>query len=227
MFCQKCGAEVPEQAAACASCGASLAPPSPAAVAAAVAADTVKAASKDALHAFKVFASNPVAGLSVAFESLSPGRALGVGIVFGVVSALFITFGVYLLLSGWDRPSGFSGAIKIFVWAFVPFVSLVGASFVARKTFRGEGGLGHDCFIAGASLLPFGLVVFLAGILGLGNIEVIAVFTIFALCLTILMLFSGLTRICRTSERSATVAVPLMLIASAWFSKIIYTAILT
>ena len=57
--------------------------------------------------------------------------------------------------------------------------------------------------------------------------EVIAVFTLVAVCLTILMLFAGLTRICKLSERSATIAVPLMLIASAWFSKIIYTAILS
>lgn len=222
MFCQKCGTQIPENAVACSSCGVSAAAPNPTALAA----DKVKVASKDALQAFKLFASNPVAGLSVAFESLGQSRALGVGITFGALFSLCVLFGVYRLLGEWGRPHGFSGFIKILVVAVVPFISLFGASVLGRKAFRGEGGFGHDSFIAGASLLPFGFVALLAGILGLGNIEVIAVFTLFAICLIILMLFAGLTRICKLSERAATIAVPLMLIASAWLTKIIYTAML-
>lgn len=222
MFCQKCGAQIPDNATACSNCSASVAAPNPAAVAA----DKVKAASKDALQAFKLFASNPVGDLSVAFEILGQARALGVGIAFGAAFALCVLFGIYRLLGEWGRPHGFSGFIKILVVAVVPFISLFGASVLGRKAFRGEGSFGHDSFIAGASLLPFGFVALLAGILGLGNIEVIAVFTLFAVCLTILMLFAGLTRICKLSERAASIAVPLMLIASAWLSKIIYTAML-
>jgi len=222
MFCQKCGAQVEDGAVACAKCSASLVPPNPASIAA----DKVGAASKDALQAFKMFASNPVAGLSVAFESLGPARALGVGITFGALFSLCVLFGIYRVLGEWGRPQGFSGFIKILVVAVVPFISLFVASVLGRKAFRGEGGFGHDSFIAGASLLPFGFVALLAVILGVGNMEVIAVFTLFAVCLTILMLFAGLTRICKLSEQAATVAVPLMLIASAWLSKIIYTAML-
>ena len=36
------------------------------------------------------------------------------------------------------------------------------------------------------------------------------------------MLFAGLTRICKLSERAATVAVPLMLLVSVWLTKTIY-----
>lgn len=223
MFCQECGKEISDNAAACSSCGVSTAAPN----STAFAADKVKAASKDALQAFKMFASNPVAGMSVAFESLGQARALGVGITFGALFSLCVLFGIYRQLPEWGRPPGFSGFIKILVVAVVPFISLFGASVAGRKAFRGEGSFGHDSFIAGASLLPFGFVALLAAILGLGNIEVIAVFTLFAVCLTILMLFAGLTRIYKLSERSATVAVPLMLIASAWLSKIIYTAMLS
>lgn len=222
MFCQKCGTQIPDNAVACSSCGVSTAAPNPTALAA----DKVKAASQDAFQAFKMFASNPVAGLSVAFESLGQARALGVGVTFGALFALCVVFGAYRLLPEWGRPHGFSRFIKILVVAIVPFISLLGATVLGRKTFRGEGGFGHDSFIAGSSLLPFGFVALVAGILGLGNIEVIGVFTLFAVCLTILMLFAGLTRICKISERSATIAVPLMLIASAWLSKIIYSAML-
>jgi len=222
MFCQKCGVQIPDNATTCSSCSASVAAPNPADVAA----HKAKAVSKDAWQAFKLLASNPVGGLSVAFESLGQARALCVGIAFGAAFALCVSFGVYLLFTEWGRPPGFTGFIKILVYAVLPFVSLFGASVVGRKVCRGEGLLGHDCFIAGASLLPFGFIALLAGILGLGNIEVVVVFTLFAVCLTILMLFAGLTRICKTSERAATLAVPLMLIASAWLSKIIYAAVL-
>ncbi len=222
MFCQKCGKEIPANAVACPSCGVSAAPPNPTALAA----DKVKAASKDALQAFKMFATNPVAGLSVAFESLGPARAPGVGITFGALFALCVVFAIYRLLGEWCRPQGFGGFLKILVVAVVPFISLLGAGVAGRKAFRGEGSFGHDSFIAGASLLPFGFIALLAGILGVGNFEVIAVFTLFAVCLTILMLFAGLTRICKLSEQVATLAVPLMLLVSAWLTKIIYAAML-
>jgi hypothetical protein len=222
MFCQKCGAQIPDNATACSSCSTVVAAPNPAAVAA----ERVKATSKDAWEAFKLFASNPVAGLSVAFESLGQARALGVGIAFGLTFALSVLLAAYRMLPEWGRPHGFTGFIRILVVAVVPFVSLFGASVLARKAFRGQGGFGHDSFISGASSLPFGCVALVAAILGLGNIEVIALFTLFAVCLTILMLFAGLTRICKTSERAATLAVPLMLVASAWLSKVIYAALL-
>lgn len=224
MFCQKCGAQIPDNATACSSCSTvvAVAAPNPSSVAA----ERVKAASKDALRAFKQFASNPVGGLSVAFESLGQARALAVGITFGAAFALCLLFAAYRVLPAWGRPQGFTGFIKILVVAVVPFVSLFGATVAARKAFRAEGGFGHDSFIAGASSLPFGCLALFAAILGLGNIEVIALFTLFAVCLTILMLFVGLTRICNMSERAATLAVPLMLIASTWLTKVIYAALL-
>ena len=111
MFCQKCGTQIPDNAVACSSCGVSAAAPNPTALAA----DKVKVASKDALRAFKMFASNPVAGLSVAFESLGQARALGVGITFGALFSLCVLFGIYRLLPEWGRPPGFSGFIKILI----------------------------------------------------------------------------------------------------------------
>jgi len=199
-----------------------IAAPNPAGVAA----EKIKAASSDAWEALKLFALNPVAGLSVAFDSLGQARAFGVGIAFGATFALCVVLAAYRLLPEWGRPHGFTGFIKILVVAVVPVISLFGANVVARKAFRGKGGFGHDSFISGASLLPLGCVNLLAAILGFGNIEVIALFTLFAICLTILMLFAGLTRICKTSERAATLAVPLVLIVSAWLSKVIYAALL-
>lgn len=186
----------------------------------------VAAASKDALSAFKMFASNPVPGLSTTYDSLGSARALGVGIVFGTVFAVALLIGIYRFAPAWARPQGVGGFLKIAFVAVVPYLSLFAASALVRMGFRGQGSFGSDGFTAGAALLPFGVVALLVALLGSSNLEIVAIAALFAVCVTILMLFAGLTRINKTSERAATFAVPLMVMASAWFSKIIYTAML-
>ncbi len=234
MFCQKCGTQIPDNVTVCASCGTAVpaagAAPATGPNPASVAADKVKEASRGAVQALKMFASNPVGGMPGAFEGLG-ARALSVGITFGVVVALCFLLGIYRFLGQFSggfgetiKGLGFGGFIKALVVTLVPFVTLAGASFLVRQVFRGAGGLGYDSFIAGASLLPFGGVALVAGVLGFGNYDVIMVCGLFAVCLTVLMLFSGLTRISRISERAATIAIPLMLIVSGWLSKVIYKA---
>jgi len=222
MFCKQCGAQIEDTATACPKCAAPLGAANPAAAVT----DKVKAASKDSLQAFLKFATDPVAGLSVAYESLGAARALRVGISFGVVFSLCVLIAAYRLIPEGFRPPGAVGFFKLLVCAVVPFVCLAGAGALARLVCRGKGGLSNDSFIAGASLLPFGFVMLLSSILGAGNLEVIGAFAVFALCLTILMLFAGCTRITVMSERLATIAVPLMLMLSAWFTKIIYAAMI-
>ena len=151
---------------------------------------------------------------------------MSVGISFGVVFSLCVLIGEYRLIPEFLRPPGAGGFFKMLVCAIVPFASLGGACALARLIFRGKGGLSNDSFIAGASVLPLGCAMVLSSILGAGNIEVIGALTVFALCLTILMLFAGCTRITMMSERMATLAVPLMLMLSAWFTKIIYAAMI-
>ena len=222
MFCKQCGAQIQDNATACASCSTPIAPSN----SGAAVTDKMKAASKDSLNAFLKFATDPVAGLSVAYESLGEARALSVGISFGVVFSLCLLLGSYRLTPEFLRPPGVGGFLKMLICAIVPFVCLTGAAALARLVFRGKGGLNSDSFIAGASVLPLGCVMLLSSILGAGNMEVIGALTVFALCLTILMLFAGCTRITRITERLATIAVPVMLMLSAWFTKIIYAAMI-
>lgn len=177
---------------------------------------------KDSLGAFRIFALNPVGGLSQAFERVGESRAVGVGITFGVVCALLLLLGTYLILPPWVRPRGFGGFLRILLGAFVPFLALTGATFIARMSLRGKRNFPGDLFVAGTASLPLGLAVVLGGVLGAANFEVIAVLVLFAVCLTVLILFAGLTRIAELPEKLAVWIVPLVLLVTAWFSKIVY-----
>lgn len=185
----------------------------------------VKEASKDATQAFKTFATNPVGGLPVAFHSLGPPRAMGAGIVFAVCSSLCVFIGVYVLLPAFAKPDLFD-SVKFILFGAVPFVSLLAASAATRKAFGGHGSLHGDSFIAGAALLPFGFLVLISSVLGLANLEIAALLVVFALCYGILMLYTGVTRISNVSDSRAAFAVPVMIIASFWITKIIFGAML-
>jgi hypothetical protein len=222
MFCKQCGAQIEHTAAACPKCGAAPETSNPAAGVA----DKMKAASKDSLHAFLKFATDPVAGLSGAYDSLGAARALSAGISFGAVVSLCILIGAYRLVPEGVRSPGAGGFFRLLVSSVVPFVTMALATALARLAFRGNGGLSNDSFIAGASLLPFGCVMLLAAIFGPENMGVISALAIFAFCLTVLMLFAGFTRITGMSERLATIAVPLVLMLSVWLTRIIYTSMI-
>lgn len=185
----------------------------------------VKAASRDATAAFKTFATNPVGGLPAAFANLGPARAVGVGIVFGVVSILCVFIGIYIALPSFSKPD-IGDSIKFMVFGAVPFLSLLAAAAATRKVFGGKGRYQGDCFIAGAALLPFGFLILLTSLLGIANLEIAVLLFVFALCYGILMLYTGITRISLVSESRAAFAVPVMIIVSFWFTKIIFGAVL-
>jgi zinc ribbon protein len=228
MFCQKCGTQIPDNATACPKCGAATTPgaapgaapatPPPGGTPASFAADKVKAASKDAFQAFKMFASNPVGGLPGAFENLG-AKALGAGVFFGALCSLCF-FLLFIRMFGGHL--GFGGYVRLIFASFVPFLALALANFIVRLFFGGTGGLRCDPFIAGASLLPLGIFALVGAILGVRDQGVFSMLSLFATCIPVLMLFSGLTRICKLSERVATAAVPLMVLICLWLTQTIY-----
>lgn len=185
----------------------------------------VKAASKDATAAFKTFATNPVGGLPAAFANLGTARAVGVGVVFGVVSVLCVFIGIYIALPSFSKPD-IGDSIKFMAFGAVPFLSLFAAAAATRKVFGGQGSYHGDCFIAGAALLPFGFLILLTGLLGIANLEISLLLLVFALCYGILMLYTGITKISLVSESRAAFAVPVMIIVSFWLTKIIFGAVL-
>lgn len=226
MYCQACGNVLQDGMEVCPQCNTRrMYPPQQAAAATSPPdAGRFKTASTDAVEALKLFARNPVGGLPAAYERLNEPRAIGVGIAFAVIYLLCWLAALYI--SADVRPSGVDGLVKFLLSGAVPFVSFLGASALARKIFNGTGSLGGDSFIAGAALLPLGFWILISSILGFTNIEVIAALGVFALVFTILLLFTGSTRISNITEEKSALAVPVILLVSFWLMKIIYSSLI-
>ena len=226
MFCQSCGAQMDESGMFCDSCGAKK---NQGHLKSEIQ-DTIKESAQNALSSFKHIAINPVGHLQPAYDSLDKKQKLGVGVVFTVMFNLLFTFGLYLLIK--SMLGGYMGSlpvgifIKLILAGFVPFVGIVASSALLRQIFHSDGGLESDVFIAGVALIPTGICMLLSGIVGAMNFEVIAVLSIFAMSYTILIVFTGFTRILKISDAGAAIAVPICLLVSAWLSKIIVTAMI-
>jgi hypothetical protein len=197
--------------------------PTPPAPAAPAAPGRTGTASKDAVESLKLFVRNPIGGLEAAYLRLDEKRAIGAGIAFAVIYLLCWLAALYV--SNVPRPGGVDGLIKFIMSGAVPFISLIGASALARKIFNGAGSLGGDCFIAGASLLPFGVWIVLSSLLGITNWKISLALSVFAFCFTILILHTGSTRISKISEEKSALAVPVMILASGLLMYVIFGAI--
>lgn len=236
MFCVSCGRALADNLRFCDGCGADV---NRGAAAPAVALTDqitleMKARSRDAWQGIKLFAASPVGGLPQSFALFDDRRAIQVGIAFAVLyeSALLLAGVVFKSkaqrLLGGMLPIGELTATQMFklvVVGLVPFVSLIVAGMLARHIFRGEGRFAGDVYTAGAVLLPSGVLALLAALLGAANVEVILVLSLFALTYSILMLYAGCSRIGGISEAGAAPAVPIILLASAWITKIIVVAV--
>lgn len=236
MFCKSCARALPDTLRFCDGCGAEVGNGTWGAATplSQQLRSEVKARSLDAWQGLKLFATSPVGGLPESFASFDDQRAIYVGIVFAIAYEVAILLGALILkskteavLAGYLPVGHLMGELtvaqlfKILFLGLVPFASLIGACALARAIFRGKGRLAGDVYTAGAVLLPTGFLVLLAALLGAANFEVIAILFLFALTYSILILYSGCSRIGCISEAGAAPAVPIILILTAWITKII------
>jgi len=234
MYCQNCAQPLATGASSCTSCGFAVAPAMPVRSAGEMgekAAQQAREAVGSAWAAFRTLAINPVGSLRPAFESLSPVQVLQAGVVFGIAFAVCFAIGARQLLGSsliWmgAGESWLSVAFKLTLVGLVLVVSVMGAELVARKVFRGAGGVEGDLFVAAISLLPLGFLSLMAGLLGIGNAEVIVVLGVVAWCLTVLLLHGGCREISNIREPGASLAVPLILLASGWLTRVILVALM-
>ena len=158
-------------------------------IAARQAKDAAMAASSDALKAFKVLAKNPVGGMREAFESLGPTRAMAVGVVF------LVTYYVGLVSGEWLQIH--DKLISLLFFGVVPPLFAFGGCVLVRKIFKGGVNLQCDTFIAGASMLPYGLGILAMGVLAGTSAIAQDASMAFATTTTALMLYSGCTTTAR------------------------------
>jgi hypothetical protein len=114
----------------------------------------------------------------------------------------------------------------LIIVGLVPFVSLAVVSAIARGTFRSNGSLAGDFFLAGASLLPLSFLLLLSSISSFLPPITMPILSVFVGCYTILTLYSGCTQISNLSEKATAFIVPVMLLVSGWLSNFAFKEIL-
>lgn len=245
MFCVSCGRSLAENLKFCDGCGAEVGAMIGAPLGVQLKTE-VKSRSTEAWKAIRLFALDPVGGLAQSYKLLGDdGRAIQVGITFAVFYEIAFLLGFWILRSKLSQavdgpvaslmaqavlPNVFGDLtagqlFKLVVFGLVPFASLIGASALARAIFRGRGRFAGDVYTAGAVVIPTGLLVLVTAILGAANIEVILILLLFALTYSVLMLYAGCSRIAQIPEVGAAPAVPVILLASAWITKIMLSAL--
>lgn len=221
MFCQDCGTEVIAVSKPCPKCGRQQ----PRAAAAELG-KQLGASSRDAAHAIKTLVVDPVAGLGSAFDALGPIRARSAGLAlcfaFALAAALGVTLGARQSLGGLMALSGASGFELFFL---VLPAALAAAGYGIRRVLGGKESVAADIFTAGAALSPLGLTVLASGLLGLGKFEVVLLLLLISWSYLVLMLYTGLTRLGGLSGRAGAPSVPVLLVAAAWLSKVVFAAL--
>ncbi|NEP84120.1 MAG: DnaJ domain-containing protein [Okeania sp. SIO3B3] len=164
---------------------------------------------QDAWIAVKTFIPNPIGGLLPIFTQLEQKRAFNVAVLFGIIFEICFVVGTNLILQRLDKANNTEFLLLIII-GIIPFVNLTVTSGFARLIFKADGSLTGDLFTAGASLLPLGFMVLLSGIFN--NWVISIVLAIFALCYTILTMYSSCQKISNISEEKSAITVPIMLI---------------
>ena len=232
-FCPSCGAAAGSGAAqpGAAATGASAGPSAAAAQRAKIEAQ-LRAGSQDAMAAFMVLLKDPVGGIAKSFGMFNGGQAKMVGGIFGAAYAVAATIGAFLLFNsimgmvgmimGGGMGMGGMGAgipfsvkfgiiIRMFFIYLVQAAALMVGCLATRMIFKGEGDLGSDIYIGGSCLLPGAAGVLVGSILGYISFWLLIIPYIFALCYTIMMLYSGATKITKLPDVKAALSVPVVL----------------
>jgi hypothetical protein len=176
----------------------------------------------------------PVSGLPSAYSSLGDQRAFAAGIALCVGFALAGTASVLLgahafggLTDGLVDASskiGLKDLFQMFIVFLVPPFTLFAVVLGLSKVFSQSGSAAAAAFSVGASLSPFAIAFLASGLLGMANFEVIFLLLFLAATYLILMLYTGLSKVCGVSETVSAPAVPITLLMAAWLSKVVLVA---
>jgi hypothetical protein len=178
---------------------------------------------------------NPVGALPGAYAQLGEQRALRIGavlcIAFALAAAAGVSFGLGSLggLMGsfgiGPRPNGLETFVKVAMGFLVFPTCLAAVSLGARRARGAAAPPAADVFTAGASLVPLGVALLLAGLIGVSNYQVAAFLVTTGVIYLVLMLYAGLTRVGGLSDQVAAPAVPIVLGLSGWLCQVIIGAL--
>jgi hypothetical protein len=193
-----------------------------------------KEASQEAVNAVKILITDPIGGIAKAYDSLGPGKALSVGIVFIVaffiaelIAAILGSSGLPGASAGYGGGFTFKGYMRELLSSAAMVGTFLGMCVLLRTTCRSSAKFAADVFLIGVSLLPFTILTLILGLFAailkpgffyvLLNVDLV----IFALAFTVFLMFSGLTKIYGATERVASLWVPLILLAGVDVSFLI------
>jgi hypothetical protein len=170
--------------------------------------------------------ANPVGGLSPAYQQLGDKRAGEAGAVFLGASTLIFALLVYMTKTfSMIRPDDFGGFFKLIFTILACYAAWGAAMALMRLINRGGGTIQGEVFVAGTMSLIWTIDLLLVSFLGFGNAEVLLVIVLVTICVIVLQIFVGLTRISGLDERMGTFMLPVVLVAGVWFTKIIFMAV--
>jgi Tfp pilus assembly protein PilF len=164
----------------------------------------------DIRSALSTFVVNPAGGMLPTYAKLTQARAVRLSMLMAITFNVCFTVGANL---AWQKLYGNIVPIDklVFTGAAV-FLGFAASSFFMRSIWRGRGSFVGDLFVAGAALLPVGILVLLSGAIGFSNSAIaLAVLTIFTTSYAILTTYSGCNQISNLSEEASTLSVPIML----------------
>jgi hypothetical protein len=209
-----------------------------------------RAGQGEVMLAVKGFFADPSGGLLPLCEALGNTGSLWVGLAFCAVIDLCLVLGSFL--ANWDvdklpgvtavlgaTPSGAFGvatgattsAKMVMVLKFItigvfPLLALGGTIAIVRAISGRNARIGYDMLVAGAVLLPLGLLVPVAVLLDNANPDVKMFVYVLLVVLPLLILNGGLTRVVGISDRGAFLALPVVIAINLWLWKVAWTSVI-
>lgn len=163
----------------------------------------------DTRTALSTFVVNPAGGMLPAYAKLTLPRAVRLSILMAIAFNVCFTVGANL---AWRQLYGNLVPIdKLVFTGGAVFLGFAVSSFFMRSIWRGRGSFVGDLFIAGAALLPMGILVLLSGAIGFSNSAIaLSVLSIFTTSYAVLTTYSGCNQISNMSEEASTLSVPII-----------------
>lgn len=160
--------------------------------------------------------SDPIGGALPVYAGLSRLEAAGMGLGFATLAGLGFAIGLASRVPlSW---------LQLLAIGYVPFISLMGISAIARLINRNSGEWAGDVFLAGAALIPFGLLFLVTGLWRLPR-AVLLLLALYSFSYSLLSLYGSCTQVAHLSDRWAAFVVPLMVGVSSWISVLAFVAI--